>query len=92
MDPRANPSVADCLQQAHRQGLTRVDAQMLLLHALARPVHERAWLLAHDTDLLTEAQQHNWGQALQRKAGFVQVQSRRDLGGIERCTGAVMPD
>ena len=67
MDPRANPSVADCLQQAHRQGLTRVDAQMLLLHALARPVHERAWLLAHDTDLLTEAQQHNWGQALQRR-------------------------
>jgi release factor glutamine methyltransferase len=34
---------------------------------LARPVHERAWLLAHDTDLLTEAQQHNWGQALQRR-------------------------
>jgi release factor glutamine methyltransferase len=67
MDPRASPSVADCLQQAHRQGLARVDAQMLLLHALARPVHERAWLLAHDTDLLTEAQQHNWGQALQRR-------------------------
>ena len=67
MDPRASPSVADCLQQAHRQGLARVDAQMLLLHALARPVHERAWLLAHDTEVLTEAQQHNWGQALQRR-------------------------
>jgi release factor glutamine methyltransferase len=26
-------------------------------------------------------------QALLREAGFVQVQSRRDLGGIERCTG-----
>ena len=40
--------------------------------------------------------EHGWDQAapvqaLLRKAGFVQVQSRRDLGGIERCTGAVMP-
>ena len=41
--------------------------------------------------------EHGWDQAalvqaLLREAGFVQVQSRRDLGGIERCTGAVMPD
>jgi release factor glutamine methyltransferase len=40
--------------------------------------------------------EHGWDQAapvqaLLREAGFVQVQSRRDLGGIERCTGAVMP-
>jgi release factor glutamine methyltransferase len=47
--------------------LVRVDAQILLLHALSRPLHDRAWLLAHDTDLLTEAQQHNWDQALQRR-------------------------
>lgn len=67
MDPQASPSVAECLQQAIRQGLARVDAQMLLLHALGRPVHDRAWLLAHDTDLLTEAHQHNWDQALQRR-------------------------
>jgi len=62
-----SPSVADCMQQALKQGLARVDAQMLLLHALARPLHDRAWLLAHDTDLLTEAQQHNWYLALQRR-------------------------
>jgi release factor glutamine methyltransferase len=41
--------------------------------------------------------EHGWDQAaavqaLLRTAGFVQVQSRRDLGGIERCTGAVMPN
>ena len=41
------------LQEAKRQGLDRLDAQMLLLHALGRPVHERAWLLAHDTDPIT---------------------------------------
>ena len=67
MNPHASPSVAECLQQALRQGLARVDAQILLLFALARPLHDRAWLLAHDTDLLTEAQQHNWDQALQRR-------------------------
>jgi release factor glutamine methyltransferase len=40
--------------------------------------------------------EHGWDQAapvqtLLREAGFVRVQSRRDLGGTERCTGAVMP-
>jgi release factor glutamine methyltransferase len=30
-------------------------------------------------------------QALLRRAGFEEVQSRRDLGGIERCTGARLP-
>ena len=67
MDPHGSTSVAECLRQAHALGLVRVDAQILLLHALSRPLHDRAWLLAHDTDLLTEAQQHNWGQALQRR-------------------------
>lgn len=67
MDAHALSSVAQCLRQAHTQGMARVDAQMLLLHALARPLHDRAWLLAHDTDLLTEAQQHRWDQALQRR-------------------------
>jgi release factor glutamine methyltransferase len=67
MPPHACPSVAECLRQAHKQGLARVDAQMLLLHALAHPVHDRAWLLTHDTEVLTEAQQRSWGQALQRR-------------------------
>lgn len=60
-------SVAQCLQQALSQGLARVDAQILLLFALARPLHDRAWLLAHDTELLNEAQQHRWDQALRRR-------------------------
>jgi release factor glutamine methyltransferase len=60
-------SVAQCLQQALSQGLARVDAQILLLFALARPLHDRAWLLAHDTELLTEAQQRIWDPALQRR-------------------------
>ncbi len=85
MDTHASPSVAECLQQALRQGLARVDAQILLLHAMSRPVHDRAWLLAHDTDLLTEAQQHNWGQALQRRLQgepVAYITGRKDFFGL----------
>ncbi|RZI76312.1 MAG: peptide chain release factor N(5)-glutamine methyltransferase [Variovorax sp.] len=48
-------TLAQALQAAAALGLDRLDAQLLLLHTLGRPVHERAWLLAHDTDALTEA-------------------------------------
>ena len=40
------------LQAARIVGLDRLDAQLLLLHALGRPDSDRAWLLAHDDDLL----------------------------------------
>jgi len=37
------------------QGLDRLDAQILLLHTLDRPVSDRAWLLTHDSDLIDDA-------------------------------------
>ena len=40
------------LQAARTLGLDRLDAQLLLLHTLGRPDSDRAWLLAHDDDLL----------------------------------------
>ena len=40
---------------AQALGLARIDAQLLLLHTLARPDAGRAWLLAHDTDAMEEA-------------------------------------
>ncbi|MDD5444419.1 MAG: peptide chain release factor N(5)-glutamine methyltransferase [Pseudomonas fluorescens] len=46
-------TVAAALAQAQAQGLARLDAQMLVLHALGRQVDDRAWLLAHDNDALT---------------------------------------
>ncbi|WP_284405552.1 peptide chain release factor N(5)-glutamine methyltransferase [Acidovorax sp. SUPP3434] len=46
----ASPTLAQALAQAHTLGLARIDAQLLLLHALGRPEAGRAWLLAHDTD------------------------------------------
>ena len=42
------------LQAARTLGLDRLDAQLLLLHALGRPNADRAWLLAHDEDPLPE--------------------------------------
>jgi release factor glutamine methyltransferase len=33
-------------------GLQRLDAQLLLLHAWGRPSQDRAWLIAHDQDVL----------------------------------------
>ncbi|MBC7610649.1 MAG: peptide chain release factor N(5)-glutamine methyltransferase [Polaromonas sp.] len=46
------------LQAAQKPGpdrLDRLDTQLLLLHALGKPESERAWLLAHDDDLLEES-------------------------------------
>ena len=42
----------DALRAAQAQGLPRLEAQMLLLHVLGQPPQARAWLLAHDTDVL----------------------------------------
>ena len=51
-NPHEIPSVALTLSTLQAQGLARVDAQLLLLHLLGKPGHERAWLLAHDTDTI----------------------------------------
>jgi release factor glutamine methyltransferase len=58
MDTTDNPlpsSVAQALAAAVALGVERLDAQLLLLHALGRAPHDRAWLLAHDTDVMPEA-------------------------------------
>ena len=79
------PTLAQCLAQAHTLGLARLDAQMLLLHSLPRPLHERAWLLAHDTDTLNTAQHAAWQVALQRRlAGepVAYITGRKDFFGL----------
>ena len=48
----APDTVAQALRAVAALGLDRLDAQLLLLHTIGRPVHERAWLLAHDGDAL----------------------------------------
>ena len=46
-------TLADSLRRAQTLGLDRLDAQLLHLFALGRPLRDRAWLLAHDTDVLS---------------------------------------
>lgn len=45
-------TVAQALAQLQGLSLARLDAQMLVLHALGRPVADRAWLLTHDIDAM----------------------------------------
>jgi release factor glutamine methyltransferase len=66
-DLPANATLAAALQHASTLGLARLDAQMLLLHALGRAPHDRAWLLAHDGDALDAAAHTRFDAALQRR-------------------------
>lgn len=47
-------TLQDALRQAAALGVARLDAQLLLLHALGRKAEERAWLIAHDQDALPD--------------------------------------
>lgn len=62
-------NIAQCLRHAIALGVDRLDAQLLLLHTLGRSEHDRAWLLAHDTDEVSpESQIRLQHSALRRLA------------------------
>jgi release factor glutamine methyltransferase len=53
-----NPSdanVGQAVRAAQQAGLPRLEAQLLVLHALGRAPHDRAWLLVHDYDAMEES-------------------------------------
>jgi release factor glutamine methyltransferase len=60
-------NIQQALFHARTLGLDRLDAQLLLLHVLGKHVNERAWLLAHDTDLLPDAAQQLLDACLLRR-------------------------
>ncbi len=62
-------TITQALAAATALGLDRLDAQWLLLHALARPHTERAWLLAHDGDALDDALQQKFLALAMRRVG-----------------------
>ena len=62
------PTVAQALVAAQSAGLDRLDAQLLLLHALGKVASGRAWLMAHDTDLLNAAVSSRFATLVQRRA------------------------
>jgi release factor glutamine methyltransferase len=61
------PTVQQALAQGQAAGLPRLEAQMLLLLALQRAPHDRAWLLAHDSDPLSPAAQARLAELQQRR-------------------------
>ena len=61
-------TLTESLRHAMALGLDRLDAQLLHLFALGRPAHDRAWLLAHDTDELDAATAARLAPLLQRRA------------------------
>jgi release factor glutamine methyltransferase len=65
--PDTARTLGEALALARQQGLDRLDAQMLLLLALGRPTHERAWLLGHDTDPMDDSLQARFGALVQRR-------------------------
>ena len=65
-----NPlTCAQALLAARSAGLERLDAQLLLLHALGKAAGDRAWLLAHDTDELAQPVAEAFGLLVERRAG-----------------------
>jgi release factor glutamine methyltransferase len=58
----------DALAAAAARGIARLDAQLLLLHALGQPGTARAWLIAHDDDPLPAALQTQFLALCDRRA------------------------
>lgn len=56
------------LQKSQALGLERLDAQLLLLHALGKSADNRAWLLAHGDDVLPDAIASVYQQLSERRA------------------------
>lgn len=61
-------TLQQALAEAAALGLERIDAQLLLLHALGRGAGERAWLLAHDTDTIAAAAEASFRALCRRRA------------------------
>lgn len=60
-------TLQDALLYGIAKGLDRLDVQMLLLHALGHSPHDRAWLIAHDSDVLPPEVSTRWLALVQRR-------------------------
>ena len=78
-------SLAQSLQRAQSMGLARLDAQLLHLFVLGREMHDRAWLLAHDTDALSADALARLEPLLQRRAAgepLAYITGQREFFGL----------
>ena len=60
--------IREAINGAQALGLARLDAQLLMLHTLNKPDTDRAWLLAHDQDLLDGKAVDDFRAISQRRA------------------------
>jgi len=60
--------IAHAIAHAIRPALTRLEAQMLMLHTLGQGLHQRAWLLVHDQDTLDAPTLARFEALCQRRA------------------------
>jgi len=75
-------TVAAALRDARARGLERLDAQLLLAHALRRP---RTWLLAHDGDALAPEAASAYAALVERRAAgvpFAYLVGEREFHGL----------
>lgn len=88
-------TVDQCVRQARSLDVARVDAQILLLHSLQRPLHDRAWLVAHDSNTLTPKQEAAWQDALKRRLQgepVAYITGRKDFFGLTLAVDARVLD
>jgi release factor glutamine methyltransferase len=79
-------NLAQALAAAAALGLTRLDAQLLLLHALGRDAGDRAWLVAHDTDSLAEPDIASFLDGCERRAAaepLAYIVGRKEFFGMD---------
>lgn len=79
-------TVQQALLQARQSGLDRLDAQVLLLHRLGRSPHDRAWLIAHDTDPLPAAVAQDFAALCRRRLQgepVAYLTGQREFHGLE---------
>jgi release factor glutamine methyltransferase len=60
-------TIEQALLWAKNHGLERLDAQLLLLHALGRAVNSRPWLLAHNTEALQAIERATYEDYVRRR-------------------------
>jgi release factor glutamine methyltransferase len=78
-------TVAQAIQYAQSLGLERLDAQLVVLHALGRSQRERAWLLAHGEDVIaSDAHTQLHAMAARRAAGepLSYITGRKEFYGL----------
>jgi release factor glutamine methyltransferase len=79
-------TLSSCINQAVQNGLDRLDAQLLMLWALNKALHQRAWLMAHDQDSIDAASYEKWLQLVERRLAdepFAYIVGQQDFYGLQ---------